>query len=67
MTAWHTMGRGRGFTLVEMVVFIVIVGAAAVALFQMLGQTLPRSPTPAQLVQATQLADRKSTRLNSSH
>jgi len=51
--------RRSGFTLVEMVVFIVIVGVAAVALFQMFAQTLPRSPTPAQLVQATQLAQER--------
>ena len=59
MTARHAMGRGRGFTLLEMIVFIVIVGVAAVALFQMFRQTLPRSPTPGQLVQATQLAQER--------
>ena len=59
MTAWPAIVRRRGFTLVEMVVFIVIVGVAAVALFQTFGQTLPRSPTPAQLVQATQLAQER--------
>jgi hypothetical protein len=42
-----------------MVAFIVIMGIAAVALFRMFAQTLPRSPTPAQLVQATQLAQER--------
>ena len=59
MTARHAMGRGRGFTLLEMIVFIVIVGVAAVALFQMFRQTLPRSPTPGQLIQAAQLAQER--------
>ncbi len=59
MMASHAMGRGRGFTLVEMIAFIVIVGIAAVALFQMFRQTLPRSPTPGQLIQATQLAQER--------
>jgi len=59
MTARRAMGRGQGFTLLEMVVFIVIVGIAAVALFQTFRQTLPRSPTPTQLVQATQLAQER--------
>jgi prepilin-type N-terminal cleavage/methylation domain-containing protein len=59
MRAWRALARGRGFTLVEMIAFIVIVGIAAVALFQMFRQTLPRSPTPAQLIQATQLAQER--------
>ena len=59
MMTWRAMPRRRGFTLVEMIAFIVIVGIAAVALFQMFRQTLPRSPTPAQLVQATQLAQER--------
>src|SRR5437899_112368 len=42
-----------------MIVFIVIIAVAAVALFQTFGQTLPRSPTPAQLVQAAQLAQER--------
>ena len=49
----------RGFTLVELIVFIVITGVAAVALFRMFQQTLPGTPTPAQLVQATQLAQER--------
>jgi len=51
--------RARGFTLIEMVVFIVVVGVAAVALFRMFGQTMPRSPAPSQLTQATQLAQER--------
>jgi len=37
----------------------VIIGVAAVALFQMFQQTLPRRPTPVQLVQAAQLAQER--------
>jgi len=51
--------RAAGFTLVEMIVFIVIVGVGAVALFQMFRQTMPRSPAPAQLAQAAQLAQER--------
>jgi prepilin-type N-terminal cleavage/methylation domain-containing protein len=51
--------RARGFTLIEMVVFIVIVGVAAVALLRTFAQTMPRSPAPAQLTQATQLAQER--------
>ena len=50
----------RGFTLIEMIVFIVIVGVAAVALFRTFALTLPHgSVTPALLVQATQLAQER--------
>jgi len=49
----------RGFTLIEVVVFIVVVGVAAVALLQMFRQMLPRSPTPAQMAQASQLAQER--------
>jgi prepilin-type N-terminal cleavage/methylation domain-containing protein len=49
----------RGFTLVEMVVFIVIVSLAAYALFRSFGSLLPRSPSAAQLTQATQLAQER--------
>jgi prepilin-type N-terminal cleavage/methylation domain-containing protein len=50
---------GRGFTLVEMLVFIVIVSVAAYALFRSFGSLLPRSPSAAQLTQATQLAQER--------
>ena len=53
------MSRFRGFTLVELVVFIVIAGFAAYALFMSFGSLLPRSPTAAQLAQATQLAQER--------
>ena len=56
----NASGRGaRGFTLIEAVVFIVVVGIAAVALFRMFSQTLPRSPAPSQLTQAAQLAQER--------
>ena len=48
-----------GFTLVELVVFIVIMGVAAFALARSFGSVMPRSPTPAQLAQATQLAQER--------
>ena len=53
------MSRLRGFTLVELLVFIVIVGFAAYALFRSFGSVLPRSPTAAQLTQAMQLAQER--------
>jgi type II secretory pathway pseudopilin PulG len=49
----------RGFTLVETLVFIVIMSFAAYALFRSFGSVLPRSPTAAQLTQATQLAQER--------
>jgi type II secretory pathway pseudopilin PulG len=45
--------------LVETVVFIVIVGIAAFALLGSFGSLLPRSPTGAQLTQASQLAQER--------
>jgi MSHA pilin protein MshD len=51
--------RNRGFTLIEMVAFIVIVGVAAVALFTMFTRVVPRNPQPIQLEQATQLAQER--------
>jgi type II secretory pathway pseudopilin PulG len=53
------MSRLRGFTLVELLVFIVILGFAAYALFRSFGSVLPRSPTAAQLTQAVQLAQER--------
>jgi type II secretory pathway pseudopilin PulG len=53
------MSRLRGFTLVELLVFIVILGFAAYALFRSFGSVLPRSPTAAQLTQAMQLAQER--------
>ena len=53
------MSRARGFTLVELLVFIVIFGFAAYALFWSFGSVLPRSPTAAQLTQAMQLAQER--------
>src|SRR5256885_16816211 len=49
----------RGFRLVEVVGFIGVGGVGAVAVLQRFGQTLPRSATPAQLVQAAQLAQER--------
>ena len=53
------MSRLRGFTLVELLVFIVILGLAGYALFRSFGNVLPRSPTAGQLTQAMQLAQER--------
>jgi len=53
------MAGAKGLTLVETVVFIVIVGVAAFALLGSFGALLPRSPTAAQLTQAMQLAQER--------
>lgn len=46
----------RGFSLIEVVVFVVVVSAAAVALMSALGRVVPRGVTAVQLTQASQLA-----------
>jgi type II secretory pathway pseudopilin PulG len=51
--------HGQGFTLIEIVVFIVIVGVSAYALFRSFTDVLPRSPTQSQMVQATHLAQER--------
>jgi len=51
--------RSRGFTLIELIVTLVIVGIAAYALLKMFADTLPRSPTPSQVTQAAQLAQER--------
>ncbi len=51
--------RLRAFTLVELIVFIVIMGIAAYALLSMFRQTLPRSPSPSQLTQAAHCAQER--------
>jgi len=53
------LARSRGLTLIELVVFIVIVGVAAFALLGSFGAMLTRSPTAAQLTQAMQLAQER--------
>jgi len=45
--------------LVELLVFIVIFGIAAYALFRSFASVLPREPTAAQLTQAMQLAQER--------
>ncbi len=59
MIAKNPPARSRGLTLIELVVFIVIVGIAAFALLGSFRALLPRSPTAAQLTQATQLAQER--------
>ncbi len=59
MIAKNPPARSRGLTLIELVVFIVIVGIAAFALLGSFGALLPRSPTAAQLTQAMQLAQER--------
>ena len=59
MIAKAPPARSRGLTLIELVVFIVIVGVAAFALLGSFGAMLTRSPTAAQLTQAMQLAQER--------
>jgi len=59
VTYLAALKRRSGFTLVELVVFIVIVGVAAFALLRSFGSVLPRSPTPAQLTQASHIAQER--------
>ena len=59
MIAKDPPARSRGLTLIELVVFIVIVGVAAFALLGSFGAMLTRSPTAAQLTQAMQLAQER--------
>jgi prepilin-type N-terminal cleavage/methylation domain-containing protein len=49
----------RGLTLIELVMFLAILGVASVALFRSFGSVVPRTPTPAQLVQGAQLAQER--------
>jgi type II secretory pathway pseudopilin PulG len=57
--AERTRARSGGLTLIELTVFILIMGIAAFALARSFGSLLPRSPTAAQLAQATQLAQER--------
>ncbi len=59
MTAKDLPARSRGLTLIELIVFIVILGIAAFALLGSFGALLPRSPTAAQLTQAMELAQER--------
>ena len=59
MIAKDPLARSRGLTLIELVVFIVIVGVAAFALLGSFRAMLARSPTAAQLTQAMQLAQER--------
>ena len=49
----------RGVTLVELIVFIVIMGIAAVALLSLYRAVLPRGATPAEITLATELAQER--------
>ncbi|MGB5079588.1 MAG: type II secretion system protein [Burkholderiales bacterium] len=51
--------RCRGLTLVEVLVFIVIIGVAAFALLRSFGSLLPREPTGAQITRASLLAQER--------
>ncbi len=59
MTSCAALKRRSGFTLVEVVIFMVIVGVAAFALLRSFSSVLPRSPTAAQLTQASQIAQER--------
>ncbi len=49
----------RGMTLIELIVFTVIMGIAAVALLSMYRAVLPHGTTPSQITIATQLAQER--------
>jgi Tfp pilus assembly protein PilV len=49
----------RGLTLIELIVFIVIVAISVTALLSMYRAVLPRGATPAQITLATQLAQER--------
>src|SRR5450759_4630801 len=49
----------HGVTLIELIVFIVIMGISVVALLSMYRAVLPRGATPAQITLATQLAQER--------
>jgi type II secretory pathway pseudopilin PulG len=59
VTSLAAIRRRSGFTLVEVVVFMVIVGVAAFALLRSFGSVLPRGFTAAQITQASQLAQER--------
>ena len=59
MISTRPVERSEGLTLVELVVFIVIIGVAAFALLGSFANLLPRSPTAAQITQASQLAQER--------
>lgn len=49
----------RGVTLIELIVFIVIMGISVTALLSMYRAVLPHGTTPAQITLATQLAQER--------
>ena len=49
----------RGVSLIELIVFIVIMGISVTALLSMYRAVLPRGATPAQITLATQLAQER--------
>ena len=51
--------RQRGVTLIELIVFIVIMGIAVIALLSMYRAVLPHGATPSQITLATELAQER--------
>jgi type II secretory pathway pseudopilin PulG len=51
--------RHEGITLIELVVFIIVVAIVAVGLFKALARSLPIAPTPQQITQANQIAQER--------
>ena len=49
----------KGISLIELVVFIVVIAILAVGLFKALGRSLPSSPTAQQITRATQIAQER--------
>lgn len=59
LPAAGTRAAQRGMTLIEIIVFIVIMGISVVALLSMYRAVLPHGTTPAQITLATQLAQER--------
>jgi type II secretory pathway pseudopilin PulG len=55
----RSANRQAGISLIELIVFIVVVGIVAVGLFKALGRTLPTDPAPQEITQANQLAQER--------
>jgi MSHA pilin protein MshD len=51
--------RQTGVSLIELIVFIVVVAIAVIGLLQSLGRSLPTDPAPQEITQATQLVQER--------
>ena len=51
--------RQTGVSLIELIVFIIVVAIAVIGLLTSLGRSLPTDPAPQEITQATQLAQER--------